>query len=78
MGRNIQVKKEICSTGRMRVSDDESYDSRCNESTSQGLNCRPNPLESIWQHRLLYNVQKVLCNLHIVYGQIEVLFGCTF
>jgi len=39
MGRNIRVKK-----GRMRVSDDESYDNRCDESMSQGLNCGPKPL----------------------------------
>lgn len=28
----------------MRVFDDESYDNRCDESTSQGLNCAPKPL----------------------------------
>ena len=28
----------------MRVSDDDSYDNRCDESTSQGLNCGPKPL----------------------------------
>ena len=37
MGRNIRVKKEIYSTRRMRASDDESYDNRCDEFTSQGL-----------------------------------------
>lgn len=40
-GRNIWVKKE---TRRMRVFDDESYDNRCDESTSQSLNCVPNRL----------------------------------
>ena len=44
MGRNIHVEKEICSTRRMRVSDYECYDNRCDESTSQGLNCGPKPL----------------------------------
>lgn len=34
------VKKE---PRRMRVFD-ESYDDRCDESTSQGLNCAPKPL----------------------------------
>ena len=34
----------LCSTWRMGVSDDESYDNRCDESTNQGLNCGPKPL----------------------------------
>jgi len=41
--RNIRVKKEIRSTRMMRVSDDESYDYRYDEFTSQGLNRGPKP-----------------------------------
>ena len=37
MERNIRIKKEKCSTRRMKVSDDEGYDNRCKESTSQDL-----------------------------------------
>jgi hypothetical protein len=42
-----QMHRQIpCSSrpSRMRASDDESYDNRCNESTSQGLNCGLKPL----------------------------------
>jgi hypothetical protein len=37
MERNIRVKKDICSMWRMRVSDNEGYDNRCDQSTSQDL-----------------------------------------
>ena len=37
MERNIDIKREKCSTRRMRVTDDEGYDNRCDESTSQDL-----------------------------------------
>lgn len=35
--RNIRIKKDMCSTRKMRVSDDEGYNDRCDESTSQDL-----------------------------------------
>jgi len=32
MGRNIRVKKEMCNTRKMRVSDDEGYDTYATNS----------------------------------------------
>lgn len=37
MERNIRITKDVCSTRKMRVSNDEGYDIRCDESTSQDL-----------------------------------------
>lgn len=52
MGRNMQVKKKICSTQRMRVSDDESYSNRYGEFTSQGLNRGGSPMHSLRRRQL--------------------------
>jgi hypothetical protein len=37
MERNIRIKNVMCSTRKMRVSDDEGYDDRCDEFMSQDL-----------------------------------------